>query len=84
METTDYKVKTLTAKEGHYLTQAADVPVVERVVSASIILSVNATAEDYVEIDAEQAEEIRAARQAAIDEERAERRRQFEAEFEAD
>lgn len=60
-----FKTTVLRPSSGHYLTQAADVPIEERMIASVVALGANDSADNYVEIDAETAEQIRQDQAAA-------------------
>lgn len=56
--------------EGHYLTNAGEVDIKQRVICSTIALGRNDKAENYVEIDEETAEAYKEAQKKAFEEER--------------
>lgn len=50
-------MKQLTAENGHKLTQSGDVPIENRIIADSIILAVNDSEDNYVQITQAQADE---------------------------
>jgi hypothetical protein len=57
MKTTNYTMRVLQAEEGKYLTQAKDVDIMERIITADkVYLAANAEVSDWIEISAAKAE----------------------------
>lgn len=68
MTQTDYTTRVLTPEPGHYLTQAADVAVLDRVVAdGPLYLASTDTPSAWREITAEEAEVYLAARREAVE-----------------
>lgn len=60
-----FKTTVLRPSSGHYLTQAADVDINDRMIASVVALGANDSADNYVEIDEETAEQIRQDQAAA-------------------
>ena len=60
-----FKTPVLRPSPGHYLTQAADVDINDRMIASVVALGANDSADNYVEIDEETAEQIRQDQAAA-------------------
>lgn len=58
MDTTNFKTTILRASEGMYITQVADVDVMDRIISKTIALGKNSSVEDYKEITEEEGKVI--------------------------
>ncbi len=63
----DYTMRVLTPDEGNYLTQAADLPAAERVLSRKVYLAATDSPEAWREITAAEAEEIRLEQQREME-----------------
>lgn len=72
MKQTHYTTRVLTPDEGCFLTQAADVPAAERIVSDCIYLAANDSPDNWKEITADEAQAITEARAEALSRARAE------------
>lgn len=60
MKTTEFTTTILKPDEGKYLTQkAADVEIKDRIIATTIALGKNDSIDNYIEIDAETAEEYK-------------------------
>ena len=57
IETTQVELRILTPAEGHFITQADDVPANERVISDKVYLAVNDSPDNWREINATEAEQ---------------------------
>lgn len=58
MTTENYTSIVLTADEGYFLTQTADVELRDRIVASKIALSKHSTVDDWKEISKEEADQI--------------------------
>lgn len=56
-----FKTIVLRPSKGHFITQAGDVPIGERMVASMVALGANDSPDNYKEIDKAEAEEIRMA-----------------------
>ena len=56
--------------EGKFLTQAADVEILDRIIASTIVLGKNDTRSNWIEIDQAQADEYRALKEKEIEERR--------------
>ena len=56
MKTEEFTTIMLTADEGHFLTEREDVPILQRTVATTVAVGRNDSAENWVEISAEEAE----------------------------
>jgi hypothetical protein len=57
MKTTNYTMRVLQPEDGKYLTQAKDVDILERIITADkVYLAANAEVSDWIEISAAKAE----------------------------
>lgn len=65
MRQTHYTTRVLEPDEGHLLTQAADIPAAERVVTARVYLAANDSPDAWREITAAEAQAIEAAQRGA-------------------
>lgn len=65
MQTSTYTVTTITATEGHMLTQAEAVDPQFAIIAETVYLGVGDSADNYREITADEAEALRQARDAA-------------------
>ncbi|MBR6746524.1 MAG: hypothetical protein IKL83_04015 [Muribaculaceae bacterium] len=65
MKSTEYTTIILTAEEGKYLTQMADVAIEERIVAQTIALGRNDSADNWREIDKAEADAYRKAQAEA-------------------
>ena len=61
MQQTEFKTIVISADEGHFLTQVGDVPISERLIATTIAIGRNDSAENYIEIDKQTADEYLAA-----------------------
>ena len=60
-----FKTTVLRPSPGHYLTQAADVDINDRMIASVVALGANDSADNYTEIDEATAEQIRQDQAAA-------------------
>lgn len=85
METTQYTITVLTASEGHKLTQAGEVDILDRTITPKVYLAATDSPDNWREITDADADalraEIEAARQAAEEAARAEAAQMREAEL---
>ena len=70
MDTTNFKTTILRASEGMYITQVADVDVMDRIVSKTIALGKNSSVEDYKEITEEEGKAVLEEQNAIREEQR--------------
>lgn len=63
----EIKVRVLIASEGCFLTQSAEVELLDRIITERVYLAANASPTDWKEITEAEADEIRAKQQAALD-----------------
>lgn len=59
MQTTSFTTIVLKPESGNYLTQAADVAIQDRAIATTVALGKNDTQENWKEITAEEAEELK-------------------------
>lgn len=65
MTTENIQTMVMTAEEGYYLTQVADVDLAERIVASKVALSKFSTIDDWKEISKEEGDQIIAEQNAA-------------------
>lgn len=65
MTTENIQTMVMTAEEGYYLTQVADVDLAERIVASKVALSKFSTIDDWKEITKEEGDQIIAEQNAA-------------------
>lgn len=65
MTTENIQTMLMTAEEGYYLTQVADVDLAERIVASKVALSKFSTIDDWKEITKEEGDQIIAEQNAA-------------------
>lgn len=66
---TTYTTRVLVPEEGHYITQAEDVEIKDRVFSNKVFLAYNDSPSNWKEITADEATELMAAKEAALKDE---------------
>lgn len=71
MESTTYTHTKLSASEGCYLTQSADVDAAHRIIGREVYLAVTDSPDNWREISAEEADAYKAARAEALEAKRA-------------
>lgn len=65
MTTENIQTMVMTAENGYYFTQVADVPLAERIVASKVALSKFSTIDDWKEISKEEGDQIIAEQNAA-------------------
>ncbi len=73
MKQENYTTRVLVADDNHHLTQAADVDIMNRVITDKVFLSVNDAPENWREISEEEAQAIIAEQQLVIKQREAEK-----------
>lgn len=63
---TTYTTRVLVPEEGHYITQAEEVEIKDRVFTTKVFLAVNDSPSNWKEITADEAESLMAAKEAAL------------------
>lgn len=66
---TTYTTRVLVPEEGHYITQAEEVNIKDRVFSSKVFLAYNDSPSNWKEITADEANGLMAAKEAALREE---------------
>ncbi len=65
MTTNEYTSTILTAEEGKYLTQTADVELLDRIIATKVAVSANSSASDWKEITKEEGDALISAQNEA-------------------
>lgn len=73
MKQENYTTRVLVADDNHHLTQAADVDIMDRVITDKVFLSVNDAPENWREISDEEAQEFITEQQRVIKQREAEK-----------
>ena len=66
MTNENFNTIVLRASEGNYITQRNEVEIIDRIIATVVCLGRNDSADNYVEIDKETADNYKAAKQEAI------------------